>query len=64
MSVYVFKVLCWGFTLISRGGQDDRQVESLSDGSMSQRLVVVKSRVPISGVLVETFLDVNHEKKL
>jgi len=58
------KVLRWGFTLISRGGQDDRQVEGLADSSMSQRLMVVKSRVPISGVLVETFLDINHEKKL
>lgn len=63
-SVYVFKELRWGFTLISRGGQDDGQVEGLADSSMGQRLVVIKSRIPISGVLVETFLDINHEKKL
>ena len=50
--------------MISRGGQDDRQVESLADGSMGQRLVVIKSRIPISGVLEETFLDINHEEKL
>lgn len=31
---------------------------------MRQGLVVVKCRIPISGQLVKTFLDVYHEEKL
>jgi hypothetical protein len=51
-------------TLISRGSQDDRHIKSLAKSSMGHSLVVVKSRIPVSGQLVETFLDINNEEDL
>lgn len=51
-------------TLIGRGGQDNRHVKGLAKSSMGHSLVVVKSRVPVSGQLVETFLDINNEEDL
>jgi hypothetical protein len=51
-------------TLISRGGQDNRHVKGLAKSSMGHSLVVVKSRIPVTGQLVETFLDINNEEDL
>lgn len=51
-------------TLISGGSQDNRQVESLTNGSVGHRLMMVQSRIPISGQLVKAFLDIDHEENL
>ncbi|KAI6773986.1 hypothetical protein HG531_000835 [Fusarium graminearum] len=61
---YVVFIVWNKLTLISGSGQDDGHVESLANGSVGHRLVVVQSRVPIASQLVETLLDVDNEEKL
>lgn len=51
-------------TGVGRSSQDDRQVKQLAKLGMSQDVLLVESRVPVTSKLVETNLKVEDEQKL